>query len=79
MWPVSEPIEKVEAKWQTSGEIKYVGDNAEKQGELHGAFVLSSRANCDVVSVNATRALVREAEAISRMSQSLFVYRQYQV
>ena len=59
LWPVSEPIEKVEAKWQTSGELKYVGDIPTQQGELHSAFVLSKRANCDVVSVNATKALVR--------------------
>ena len=26
LWPVSQPIEKVEAKWQTSGEAEYVGD-----------------------------------------------------
>jgi len=57
LWPVSEPIEKVESKWQTSGELKYVNDIPPQQGELHSAFVLSSRANCDVVSVNATKAL----------------------
>jgi len=57
LWPVSQPIEKVEAKWQTSGEIEYVGDIPTKAGELHGAFVLSTRANCDVVNVNATKAL----------------------
>ena len=58
LWPVSKPIEKVEAKWQTSGEIEYVGDIPTKAGELHSAFVLSNRANCDVVSVNASRAKV---------------------
>ena len=58
LWPVSEPIEKVEAKWQTSGELKYVGDIQPQQGQLHGAFVLSTRANCDIVSVNSTKALV---------------------
>merc|ERR1712142_858907 len=45
------------AKWQTSGELKYVGDIQPQQGQLHGAFVLSTRANCDIVSVNSTKAL----------------------
>ena len=58
LWPVSEPREKVEAKWQTSGEIQYTGDIPHKQGELHGAFVLSSIANCDIVSVDPSEALV---------------------
>jgi len=57
MYPVSQPIEKVEGKWQTSGEIKFTGDAPFKQGELHAAFVLSSRANCDMVSMDATDAL----------------------
>ena len=58
LWPVSEPREKVEAKWQTSGEIQYTGDIPLKQGELHGAFVLSSRANCDIISLDPSEALV---------------------
>ena len=58
LWPVSQPIEKVEAKFQTAGELEYVGDLPTKQGELHAAFVLSSRANCDVLTVNTSRALV---------------------
>ena len=58
LWPVSEPREKVEAKWQTSGEIQYTGDIPLKQGELHGAFVLSSKANCDIISMDPSEALV---------------------
>ena len=58
LWPVSEPREKVEAKWQTSGEIQYTGDIPLKQGELHGAFVLSSKANCDIISLDPSQALV---------------------
>ena len=56
-WPVSQPIEKVEAKWQTAGEAEYVGDIPEKKGELHGAFVLSNIANATVVSIDTTRAM----------------------
>ena len=59
MWPVSEPIEKLEAKWQCSGEIQYVGDIPMGQGELHGAFVMANQANCDIASIDTTKALVR--------------------
>ena len=57
LYPVSEPREKVEARWQTSGEILYTGDTPVRAGELHAAFVLSSRANCDLASIDATEAL----------------------
>lgn len=57
LYPVSEPIEKTEGKWQTSGEIQYTGDIPFKQGELHAAFVLSSKANCDMVSCDPSDAL----------------------
>ena len=57
LWPVSQPIEKVEAKWQTAGEAEYIGDIPERKDELHGAFVLSSLANATVVRVDSTKAL----------------------
>ena len=57
LYPVSEPREKVEGRWQTSGEIKYTGDIPVKAGELHAAFVLSSKANCDISSVDTSEAL----------------------
>ena len=56
---MSEPRQKVEALWQTSGEIKYTGDLPVREGEIHGAFVLTTRANCHVLSVNPSEALVR--------------------
>ena len=59
MWPVSEPRQKVEALWQTAGEIQYTADLPTRAGELHAAFVVSTRANCDVLSVDASDALVR--------------------
>ena len=58
MWPVSQPKEKVEGRWQTAGEIVFTGDIPVKQGELHAAFVLSSQANCDVESCDPSDALV---------------------
>ena len=57
LYPVSEPREKVEGRWQTSGEIQYTGDIPVKAGELHAAFVLSSRANCNLASIDVTEAL----------------------
>ena len=57
LWPVSQPIEKVEAKWQTAGEAEYIGDIPERKDELHAAFVLSDQANATVVKVDSTRAL----------------------
>ena len=57
LWPVSQPIEKVEAKWQTAGEAEYIGDIPERKDELHAAFVLSSLANATVVRVDSTKAL----------------------
>ena len=57
LYPVSQPLEKVEGKWQTSGEIEYTGDTPMKQGELHAAFVLSTRAKCDMISCDTSEAL----------------------
>ena len=57
LWPVSQPIEKVEAKWQTAGEAEYIGDIPERKDELHAAFVLSSQANATVLRVDSTKAL----------------------
>ena len=57
LYPVSEPREKVEGRWQTSGEIQYTGDIPVKAGELHAAFVLSSKANCDIASIDTSEAM----------------------
>ena len=57
-WPVSQPIEKLEGKRQAAGEAEYVNDIPPKAGELHGAFVLSNRANCSIASVDPSAALV---------------------
>ena len=57
LWPDSQPIEKVEAKWQTAGEAEYTGDIPERKDELHAAFVLSSQANATMVRVDSSKAL----------------------
>ena len=72
MWPVSEPRQKVEALWQTAGEIQYTADLPSKAGELHAAFVLSSRANCDILSVDASEALVSSCLSLQLSSIILF-------
>ena len=72
MWPVSEPRQKVEALWQTAGEIKYTADLPSRAGELHAAFVVSTRANCDILSVDASEALVRSRLAPRVISIILF-------
>ena len=57
-WPISKPVEKYEAKIQTAGEAEFVNDIPSVKGELNAAFVLSTVANCDIVSVDTTEALV---------------------
>ena len=58
-WPISKPVEKYEGVIQTAGEAEYVNDIPSVNGELNAAFVLTSVANCDIVSVDTTEALVR--------------------
>ena len=57
-WPISKPVEKYEAKIQTAGEAEFVNDIPSVKGELNAAFVLSTVANCDIVGVDTTEALV---------------------
>ena len=57
-WPISEPVEKYEAKVQCSGEAKYVNDLPFVNGELHAAYVLSTRGNCSIASVDTSAAMV---------------------
>jgi len=57
-WPVSEPIIKLEARAQCSGEAQYTDDIPLRPGELHGAFVQSTVANCQIDSIDPSEALV---------------------
>ena len=57
-WPITKPVEKDEAKIQCAGEAEFVNDIPAVQGEVHAAFVLTSRANCEISSVNVSKALV---------------------
>jgi len=56
-WPITEPVEKYEGKIQIAGEAEYVGDIPAVAGELNAAFVLTTVACADIVSVNCDAAL----------------------
>ncbi|XP_066997187.2 xanthine dehydrogenase [Anabrus simplex] len=56
-WPLNQPIPKVEALVQCSGEAKYVNDTPTIPGELFAAFVLTTVAQGNIVKINPTEAL----------------------
>jgi hypothetical protein len=56
-YPVSQPIPKLNAFQQASGEAQYVYDKTFSQNELHGAFIQSSLANCRIDSIDTSAAL----------------------
>lgn len=56
-FPVSEPVPKLGAELQASGEAVYVDDIPSPPGCLHAAFVMSSVALAKVVGVDPTEAL----------------------
>jgi len=57
-WPITQPIIKLEARAQCSGEAQYTDDIPLLPGELHAAFVLSTVANCQLDSIDPSKALV---------------------
>ena len=57
-WPIRQPIIKLEARAQCSGEAQYTDDIPLLPGELHAAFVLSTVANCQLDSIDPSKALV---------------------
>lgn len=58
-FPVTQPIEKIEAKIQTTGEAEYVGDIPTLDTDLHGAFVYVNEGPCELESIDWDPALVR--------------------
>ena len=58
VYPLSQRVPKIEADIQCAGEAEYVGDVMPVPGELHGAFVLSKRARCDIDTVDTSVARV---------------------
>ncbi|KAJ8952858.1 hypothetical protein NQ314_007464 [Rhamnusium bicolor] len=59
--PVGEPIVKVEALTQTSGQAEYIDDFPDLPNQLHASFVTAKAVpNSVIVQIDATRALVVE-------------------
>ncbi|KAK9496480.1 hypothetical protein O3M35_013242 [Rhynocoris fuscipes] len=56
-WPITKPIQKLEALIQCSGEAEYINDMPQRPGELYGALVITDRATCDLASVDPSAAL----------------------
>lgn len=67
-FPIGEPIEKLEAKIQCTGEAEYVDDIPPIPGELFAAFVQSTIGNCNLETVDPGPALV--SRRFSRVSAS---------
>ncbi|XP_065336761.1 uncharacterized protein LOC135937537 [Cloeon dipterum] len=57
VYPLNEPIPKLEAAAQTAGEAEYINDLPERPGELHGAFVLTTQATGTITSIDDSAAL----------------------
>lgn len=58
-YPLTQPIIKLEALMQTSGESVYVNDMYHRPEDLWCAFVLASQINSTIVSIDPSAALVR--------------------
>ncbi|XP_025087515.1 xanthine dehydrogenase-like [Pomacea canaliculata] len=56
-WPVTEPMTKREAVYQTSGVTRFLDDQRPAQSELYAAFVLSTVGNAVIDTVDASQAL----------------------
>ncbi|XP_017763664.1 PREDICTED: xanthine dehydrogenase/oxidase-like isoform X2 [Eufriesea mexicana] len=57
VWPLNQPMPKMEAVYQTSGEAQYVNDIPPFPDEVFCAFVLTTVANGKVENINASEAL----------------------
>ena len=58
LYPLNEPMPKVESEAQCTGETRYADDVPPAEGELHGAFVVSTLAACELDKVDPSEALV---------------------
>lgn len=57
VWPVGEPVPKLESATQISGEATYLDDIPYLPTELHGALVQTTHANAKIANVDASEAL----------------------
>ena len=58
LYPINKPVEKLEATVQCSGEAQYINDIPALPNEAHAAMVLTTQANCDILSVDTSEALM---------------------
>lgn len=56
-WPLTKNIPKIEALAQTSGQAEFINDIPHHHNELHAAFVTATQAKCNILRVDATRAM----------------------
>ncbi|XP_078042324.1 uncharacterized protein LOC144472818 isoform X2 [Augochlora pura] len=57
LWPLNQPLPKIEAAYQTSGEAQYMNDLPPMHNEVFCAFVLATVPNGKVGSIDASEAL----------------------
>ncbi|XP_063225147.1 uncharacterized protein LOC134532557 [Bacillus rossius redtenbacheri] len=57
LWPLNQPIPKIEAQYQTAGETIYVHDLPHFQGELFGAYVVTTVGQGKITKIDASAAL----------------------
>lgn len=58
LYPLNKPLQKLDGLVQCTGEAKYVNDVPVQKDELHGAFVISNRARCQIANINLSEAMV---------------------
>ncbi|KAL4225427.1 hypothetical protein ACF0H5_016117 [Mactra antiquata] len=56
-WPLNEPLKKIEANIQCTGEAQYTDDLPAMPGQLYAKFVISTQANATVQSINTVEAM----------------------
>ncbi|RZF32560.1 hypothetical protein LSTR_LSTR006555 [Laodelphax striatellus] len=57
LWPLNQPVHKLEAFAQCSGEAQYVNDIPSHPGELHAAVVVAKKATAKSFTLNPEKAL----------------------
>lgn len=57
-WPLTEPVMKLEALIQCSGEAQYANDIPKQPGELWVAFVSATKVHAKIVKIDPSEALV---------------------
>nr|CAD7596424.1 unnamed protein product [Timema genevievae] len=61
-WPLNQPVPKIEALVQCSGEAEYVNDHPPIPGQLFAAFVLTTEAVGNIIDIDPSPALVSAAD-----------------